>query len=66
MFLIEVTLDDNPVRLQLCRCLTVQSVTAVLGTLLSARETRPITVRRDPLWPEPSTEPAADAPGWAT
>lgn len=58
MWDIEVTLDDNPYPLRLCRCLTPDVAGAIVEALCRASETRPVTVRRVEGAPPP------DPPGY--
>lgn len=46
MWSIEVQLDGSPMPLELCRCVTVESVAAIVTALCRSTETRPFTVRR--------------------
>lgn len=53
MWAIEVTLDGNPLPLELCKCTTPESVTAVILSITRSEDMRPVTVRRLAGYPLP-------------
>jgi len=54
---IAVELPGNPIPLELCRVLSVDALTAIVGALAMGEETRPITIRQFAVPDDPAPQP---------
>lgn len=58
---IRVCLDGNPIPLDLCRCISIDAVGAIVEALCRSKDTRPIVIVRDPDQPAPVVAPPGQA-----